>query len=157
MKKDHSEKAAELFLKGCNCSQAVFVSFAEDCGINEKQAMLLSSSFGGGMGRLREVCGAVSGMFMVAGLLKGYTTDDDKKKKDEHYALIQQLAGEFKAEHNTYICKELLGNSGKSTYPVSDPRTAEYYKTRPCIRFVITAAEILDKHFFNGGNYGAKA
>ncbi len=149
MKKDHSKKAAELFLNGCNCSQAVFVAFAEDCGISEKQATLLASSFGGGMGRLREVCGAVSGMFMVAGLLKGYTTEDEKSKKDEHYALIQQLANEFKVVHNTYICRELLGNLGKSTSPVSDARTKEYYKARPCIRFVITAAEILDKHFFN--------
>ncbi len=149
MKKDHSKKAAELFLNGCNCSQAVFVAFAEDCGINETQAMLLSSSFGGGMGRLREVCGAVSGMFMVAGLLRGYTTDDDKSKKDEHYKLIQQLANEFNAVHSTYICRELLGNLGKSTSPISDARTKEYYKARPCIKFVITAAEILDSHFFN--------
>ncbi len=149
MIKDHSKKAADLFCNGCNCSQAVFVAFAEDCDINEKQAMLLSSSFGGGMGRLREVCGAVSGMFMVAGLLAGYTTDDDKDKKDKHYALIQQLAKEFNEVHNTYICRDLLGNLGKSTSPVSDPRTAEYYKVRPCVKFVITAAEILDRHFFS--------
>ncbi len=149
MKKDHSQKAAELFCNGCNCSQAVFVAFAEDCGINEKQAMLLSSSFGGGMGRLREVCGAVSGMFMVAGLLRGYTTEDDKSKKDEHYALIQQLAKEFNTVHSTYICRELLGELGKSKSPVSDPRTAEYYKVRPCVKFVLTASEILDKHFFS--------
>ncbi len=149
MKTDHSKKAAELFLNGCNCSQAVFVAFAKDCNIDEKQAMLLSSSFGGGMGRLREVCGAVSGMFMVAGLLHGYTTDDDKSKKDEHYKFIQQLAKEFNTVHNTYICRELLGSLGKNTSPVSDARTQEYYKARPCIKFGITAAEILDRHFFN--------
>lgn len=144
----HSERAAKLFCEGYNCSQAVFVAFAEDCGINEQTAALLSSSFGGGMGRLREVCGAVSGMFMVAGLLAGYTNDDPKEKKDAHYALIQQLAKEFKAEHSTIICRDLLGSLGKSTSPVSDPRTAEYYKVRPCVRFVITASEILDRHFF---------
>ena len=144
----HSERAAKLFCEGYNCSQAVFVAFAEDCGINEQTAALLSSSFGGGMGRLREVCGAVSGMFMVAGLLAGYTNDDPKEKKDAHYALIQQLANEFKAEHSTIICRDLLGSLGKSTSPVSDPRTAEYYKVRPCVRFVITASEILDRHFF---------
>ena len=144
----HSERAAKLFCEGYNCSQAVLVAFAEDCGLSEKTAALLSSSFGGGMGRLREVCGAVSGMFMVAGLLAGYTNDDPKEKKDQHYALIQQHANEFKAKHSTIICRDLLGNLGKSTSPVSDPRTAEYYKVRPCVKFVITAADILDKHFF---------
>ena len=149
MVKDHSKKAAELFCGGCNCAQAVFVAFAEDCGIDEKQAMLLSSSFGGGMGRLREVCGAVAGMFMVAGLLKGYTTDDSKEAKDNHYKLIQELSWEFNAVHSTYICRDLLGNIGKSVSPISDPRTAEYYSVRPCVKFVITASEILDKKFFN--------
>ncbi len=146
--KSHSEKAAELFSSGCNCSQAVFGAFAEDCGIDFETALKLSSSFGGGMGRLREVCGAVTGMFMVAGLLCGYSDTDDKEKKDNHYKLIQQLADEFKAVHTTYICRELLGTIGKSSF-VSSPRTAEYYKTRPCVSFVITASEILDKHFFN--------
>lgn len=149
MKKNHVEKAAELFCNGCNCSQAVFVAFAEDCGIDESTAMKLSSSFGGGMGRLREVCGAVSGMFMVAGLLAGYESTDSKEKKDAHYALIQQLAKEFKEKNNTIICRELLGELGKSTSPVSDARTPQYYKARPCVRFVIDAADILDKHFFS--------
>jgi C_GCAxxG_C_C family probable redox protein len=149
MKKDHSKIAAELFCNGCNCSQAVLVAFAEDCGMDKVTAMKLSSSFGGGMGRLREVCGAVSGMFMVAGLLKGYVTEDGKEKKDAHYSLIQELAKEFTDIHGTYICKDLLGSLGKSTSPVSDPRTAEYYKVRPCVKFVITASEILDKRFFN--------
>ena len=147
MKKDHSQRAAELFCNGANCAQAVFVAFAEDCGIDEETAMKLSSSFGGGMGRLREVCGAVTGMFMVAGLLKGYENTDPKEKKDEHYKLIQSLANEFNSVHGTYICRDLLGMVGKSS-PISDPRTAEYYKTRPCVKFVITAAEILDRRFF---------
>lgn len=146
--KDHSKKAAELFCNGCNCAQAVFSAFAEDCGMDETTALKLSSSFGGGMGRLREVCGAVTGMFMVAGLLSGYTNSDGKEKKDEHYRLIQDLAKEFKAVHSTYICRELLGTLS-DTSPVSSPRTEEYYKVRPCVRFVITAAEILDKHYFS--------
>lgn len=149
MKRNHSERAAELFCTGCNCSQAVLVAFAEDCGMDEKIAMKLSSSFGGGMGRLREVCGAVSGMFMVAGLLAGYESTDSKEKKDAHYTLIQTLAEEFKKENNTIICRDLLGALGKSTSPISDARTAEYYKARPCVRFVISASNILDKHFFN--------
>ena len=146
--KNHSDKAAELFVNGCNCSQAVFGAFAEDCGIDFETALKLSSSFGGGMGRLRETCGAVTGMFMVAGLLKGYAETDDKEAKDNHYKLIQELANEFKEIYETYNCNELLGNIGKGTY-VSSPRTAEYYKTRPCVNFVVTAAEILDKRFFN--------
>ncbi len=149
MVKNHSEKAAELFCNGCNCSQAVFGAFAEDCGFDFDTALKLSSSFGGGMGRLREVCGAVTGMFMVAGLLSGYTHKDTKEDKDAHYKLIQDLANEFKAVHSTYICKDLLGTLGNSTSPVSSPRTEEYYKARPCVRFVITAAEILDKHYFS--------
>lgn len=146
--KKHSEKAAELFVSGCNCSQAVFGAFAEDCGIDFETALKLSSSFGGGMGRLRETCGAVTGMFMVAGLLKGYSDTDDKEAKDNHYKLIQELANEFKGVYQTYNCNELLGNIGKGTY-VSSTRTAEYYKTRPCVNFVVTAAEILDKRFFS--------
>ena len=146
--KNHSEKAAELFVSGCNCSQAVFGAFAEDCGIDFETALRLSSSFGGGMGRLRETCGAVTGMFMVAGLLKGYADTSNKEAKDNHYKLIQELANEFKSVYQTYNCNELLGNIGKGTY-VSAPRTAEYYKTRPCVNFVVTAAEILDKRFFS--------
>ncbi|MBQ6838238.1 MAG: C_GCAxxG_C_C family protein, partial [Clostridia bacterium] len=109
----------------------------------------LSSSFGGGMGRLREVCGAVTGMFMVAGLLSGYTDNDTKEAKDTHYKLIQQLANEFKEVHSTYICKDLLKNIETSTSPISSPRTEAYYKARPCVRFVVTASEILDKHYFS--------
>ncbi len=149
MKKNHSERAAQLFIEGYNCSQAVLVAFAEDCGLDETVAAKLSSSFGGGMGRMREVCGAVSGMFMVAGLLSGYDNSEGKERKDEHYKLIQTLAEEFKAVHGTIICRDLLGNLGKSTSHVSSPRTSEYYKVRPCVKFVITASEILDKHFFN--------
>ena len=148
MKKNHADIAAELFVNGCNCSQAVFGAFAKDCGMDKRTALKLSSSFGGGMGRLREVCGAVTGMFMVAGLLSGYTDIDDKQKKDEHYKLIQSLAQDFNQIHSTYICRELLGKIGKDS-PVSSPRTPEYYQTRPCVRFVISAAEILDKRFFS--------
>ncbi len=149
MVKNHSDKAAELFCNGCNCAQAVFGAFAEDCGLDVNTALKLSSSFGGGMGRLREVCGAVTGMFMVAGLLSGYTDNDTKEAKDNHYKLIQQLANEFKEVHSTYICKDLLKNIETSTSPVSSPRTEAYYKARPCVRFVVTASEILDKHYFS--------
>ena len=143
----HSEKGAKYFCEGYNCSQSVVLAFCDDLNLDKELALKLSSSFGGGMGRLREVCGAVSGMFMIAGLLKGYSNPTDKKAKDAHYALIQALSEEFKAVHSTYICKDLLQVAGKQS-PVSEERTPEYYKSRPCVRFVITACEILDKHFF---------
>lgn len=146
--KQHSETAAALFTDGCNCCQAVFGAFAKDCGLDMQTALKIASSFGGGMGRLRETCGAVTGMFMVAGILAGYSDTQDKQAKDCHYKLIQELASEFTQIYGTYNCNELLGNIGKGTY-ISAPRTPQYYKTRPCVNFVITAADILDKHFFD--------
>ena len=147
MNMNKSEKAKELFKQGYNCAQAVVGAYAEELGLDMETAMKLASSFGGGMGRLREVCGAVTGMFFVAGILHGYSNPTDKKAKDEHYRLIQELAEEFKAIHSTYICKDLLQVAGKQSH-ISEERTPEYYKTRPCVRFVITACEILDKYFF---------
>ena len=144
----HREKAMNNFLEGYNCAQAVLIAFSEELGLDKDTAAMLSCSFGGGMGRLREVCGAVTGMFIVAGILHGYSNPTDKKAKDEHYKLIQELAEEFKAFHSTYICKDLLKVAGKQS-PVSEERTPEYYKTRPCVRFLITACEILDKRFFS--------
>ena len=146
--KERAEKAKAFFQDGYNCSQSVFMAYADLFDLDVELASKFASSFGGGMGRLREVCGACTGMFMVAGLLKGYADTDDKEAKDNHYKLIQELANEFKAVYGTYNCNELLGNIGKGTY-VSSPRTAEYYKTRPCVNFVVTAAEILEKKFFN--------
>ena len=140
--------AIDYFNNGYNCAQSVVAAFCEDFGVDKKTALMMSEGFGGGMGRMRLTCGAVTGMFMVAGLLKGYADTDDKEAKDNHYKLIQELANEFKSVYGTYNCNELLGNIGKGTY-VSSPRTAEYYKTRPCVNFVVTAAEILDKKFFN--------
>ena len=144
---NHAEKAKALFENGYNCCQAVLCAYADELGIDQNTALKIASSFGGGMGRLREVCGAVTGMFFIAGILHGYSNPTDKKAKDEHYRLIQNLAEEFKTVHSTYICKDLLQVAGKQS-PVSEERTPEYYKTRPCVRFVITACEILDKHFF---------
>lgn len=146
MNTNHSESACELFATGCNCSQAVFVAFCDVTGMDSETALKLSSSFGGGMGRMREVCGACSGMFMVAGLLYGYVSKDDDNVKAAHYKRIQLLANEFKAEHGTIICRELLKNLSVTSSPEPDKRTKEYYKIRPCARFVKTAAEILDRY-----------
>lgn len=142
---DRSERAYRLFLEGCNCSQAVFAAFSDLIGLDEKTALKLSSSFGGGMGRLREVCGAVSGMLMAAGALYGYSDVSDPTLKSEHYKLVQHLAGKFSAEAGSYICRDLLGLSGLSD-PVSPPRDAEFYRTRPCPGLIRLAARILDEY-----------
>ncbi len=141
------EKAMSLFKEGYNCSQAVFGAFAEELGLDFETAVKISSSFGGGMGRMREVCGAVSGMFMVAGLKNGYSSPTDTKSKTEHYKLIQNLATEFKAINGSIICRELLGLEGKDTNHVPAERTNEYYKKRPCAELVGDAAELLEKYF----------
>lgn len=146
MIKDHSETACELFAGGLNCAQSVFVAFCDVTGLDRETAMKLSSSFGGGMGRLREVCGTCSSMFMIAGLLyglgEGYTYED----KAEHYRRIQYLAGQFKEKHDTIVCRELLKGLAVTSTPEPEKRTEKYYKVRPCIKFVRTAAEILDRY-----------
>ena len=128
----YKEKAEALFKQGYNCSQAVLLTFSDQLGLDKETALKLSSSFGGGMGRLREVCGAVSSMFMVAGLKNGYTDPCDQTAKKEHYALIQRLAEEFKKENGSIVCRELLGLANGPDSPNASPRTEEYYKKRPC-------------------------
>ena len=140
---DHKMKAAELFLEGYNCAQAVAVAFSDVTGLDEKFSAKIISSFGGGMGRLREVCGAVSGMFMVAGLLYGYTSPTDNEQKKAHYALIQAMAQKFKDKTGSIICRELL--SGPDNSPNPTPRTAEFYKKRPCSELVRICADIVDQ------------
>jgi len=152
MKYDHADRACELFAGGLNCAQAVFTAFSDVTGIDEETSKKLSSSFGGGMGRMREVCGACSGMFMAVGMLFGEGTEKDDKLKAAHYKRIQDLAEQFKAEHGTIICRELLKNLSVTSTPAPDKRTEQYYKVRPCVRFVRTVAEILDRYLEE--NYG---
>ena len=141
---DHATYAAELFLKDYNCAQAVAVAFCDVTGMEPAQAARIAAPFGGGMGRMREVCGAVSGMLMVLGNLYGYDTPGDDKIKMEHYALVQQLAGKFQAENGSIICREILKNPPSDPNP--SPRTAEYYAQRPCAKMVYTAAQILEEY-----------
>ena len=141
----YSEKAANNFKTGYNCAQSVFLAFAEDFGLDKETALKLSSSFGGGMGRLREVCGAVSSMFAIAGLKKGYTSPNNDEAKAKHYELIQSLADDFKSKFNTIICRELLELSEGKDSPIPSKRTEEYYQTRPCEAFVRYAAEIIEQ------------
>ena len=140
------EKAVELFGKGYNCSQAVAIAFEDLHGISRGTIARLSSSFGGGMGRLREVCGSVSGMFMVAGLLYGYDDPKAKEEKADHYARIQKLAEDFSTENGSIVCRELLGLTEKKQEPTPEARTAEYYKKRPCKELVGMAAEIMENY-----------
>ena len=142
---DHSYQAAELFVNGHNCAQAVAVAFCDVTGMEPSLAAKMASSFGGGMGRMREVCGAVSGMLMVAGLLYGYTDPGEKDcNKKAHYQLVQQLSGQFREEIGSIVCREILKNPPSDPNPT--PRTAEFYKVRPCARMVMTAAKILDAY-----------
>lgn len=141
----YADKACDLFVNGANCAQAVFAAFSEELGMEEELCLKLSSTFGGGMGRLREVCGAVSGMFMVAGVLKGYGANDDAAKA-EVYALVQDMANQFKVQHSTIICRELLRlPSAVPASPVPTKRDESFYKSRPCLHFVETAALIAEK------------
>ena len=140
---DHSMQAAELFLEGYNCAQAVAVAFCDVTGMDKKVAGKLASSFGGGMGRMREVCGAVSGMLMVAGHLYGYDSPNPEEQK-KHYALVQELAGKFREQAGSIVCREILKNPPSDPNPT--PRTEEFYKVRPCARLVILAAQILDEY-----------
>lgn len=143
---NHSDRAFKLFAEGRNCAQAVFAAFADVTGFDEETALMLSSSFGGGMGRMREVCGTCSAMFMIAGLLYGYTSKNNDSEKAEHYKRIQYLASRFKEKHSTIVCRELLKTLRVTDSPIPEKRTPEYYKVRPCVRFVCTAAEILDEY-----------
>lgn len=138
--------AMELFKRGYNCSQSVFLAFHEEYDMDFKTALRISSSFGAGMGRLREVCGAVTGMFMAAGMLYGYDDPKDNAGKTEHYKRIQYLAKEFEDQNRSIICRELLGLGKGKDSPVPEQRSEEYYKKRPCVELVGMAADIMEKY-----------
>ena len=139
---EHTILAADLFLEGYNCAQAVAVAFTDLTGMDKKEAAKLAAPFGGGMGRMREVCGAVSGMFMVLGALYGYDNSDADDKKKALYKQVQELAEQFRAENGSIICREILKNPPSDPNP--SPRTAEYYAKRPCAKMVMTAARLMD-------------
>lgn len=145
-RKRYSELAERYFKEGYNCSQSVFLAFQDQYSMDFDTALKLSSSFGGGMGRLREVCGAVTGMFMVAGMLYGYSDPKNQQEKKDHYARIQYLAKRFEEENHSIVCRELLGLSTKKEAPEPELRTAEYYKKRPCVELVKMAAEIMSDY-----------
>ena len=143
---DRVEKAKGLFLKGFNCCQAVFVAFADKYGIPEELALKLSGAFGAGFGGTREVCGAVSGMTLICGLECGATTGDQFAKK-ACYLKEQELIEKFKALHGTIICRERLKIGNTKEFPMASERTKEYYATRPCLKVIMDAAQIVEDNF----------
>ncbi len=144
------EKAQSLFLSGYNCAQAVFAAFCDVTGMDEEAALKIAGPFGGGMGRMREVCGAVSGMFMVLGMTDGYTDVDSDATKMELYKKVQALAEEFRTRNSSIICREMMALPEKISDPTPEKRTPEYYGHRKsCIDAVGDAAEIIDNYLKN--------
>ena len=141
----HKELAISYFKSGFNCAQSVVMAFRDLTGLSESESARLASSFGGGLGRMREVCGAVSGMAIVAGILYGYDNPKVIGASAAHYARVQELANAFRARNGSIVCRELLGGAA-ATAPTPEARTAEYYKKRPCAELVGDAAEILDEY-----------
>ena len=139
---EKQEKAKELFKQGYNCSQSVLGVFCEELGMDFDTAMKVALSFGGGMGRMREVCGTVSGMFMAAGLA---FSDEKGSNKAEQYKIVQELAKRFKDMNGSIICRELLEGVETSTSPIPSERTEAYYKKRPCVELVGDAVGILEE------------
>lgn len=140
------ELAEEYFLEGYNCAQSVALAFADVVDLDKDTLLRAIAPFGGGMGRLREVCGAMSAVFAILGLLEGYSTPETGAPKLQLYAKVQELAAAFERENGTLICRDLMGLTEKHDSPEPEPRTAEYYERRPCPGLVASAANILQQY-----------
>lgn len=143
--KDYKKTAINYFLQGYNCAQAVLLTFSDEIGLDSSKAILMASSMGGGIGGMREVCGAVSSMCLAAGALYGYDDPKNAAAKKEHYRRIQLLADKFSERNGSLICRDLL-SLPDAARPQPRPRTQEYYKNRPCAKFCGDAAEILAEY-----------
>lgn len=141
------EDAVGLFKEGFNCCQSVFGAYSDLFGMDKEQALKLSCSLGGGVGRMREVCGTVSGMAMIAGLVCGNTDPNNQEAKTKNYETVRKMADAFKQEHQTIICREILGILEAEQSAAPEERTEEYYQKRPCVRVVATAARIIEETF----------
>ncbi len=140
------EKAMQSFLDGYNCAQCMMLAFEDMLTIDLDTALKIASPFGGGMGRLREVCGSVSGMFMVLGFIKGYHEPENYEGKKELYEHVQELARRYEEVNGSIICRDLLGLNVKKEEAAPEKRTEEYYKKRPCAEKIGSAAEILEAY-----------
>ena len=147
---NHAELARELFMQGYNCAQAVVCAFCDVTGLEIDAAARMASSFGGGLGRLREVCGTVSGAALVLGIVKGYADPEDYAAKKAHYALVQDFARRFREANGNIVCRELLKGIGATEGGAPEARTEAYYKKRPCPNLAYCAAEILDEMLKDG-------
>ena len=141
----YAECAAQNFLNGCNCAQAVLLAFSDLTKLDPDTARRIASGFGGGMARMREVCGAVSGMFMAEGLLYG-SSGLSHEEKAAHYVRLQALAAQFREKNGSILCRELLSGVKTDGSPLPQRRTAEYYQKRPCAQLVSDAAQILEAY-----------
>lgn len=146
---DRIQRAVENFMKGYGCAQSVVAAFADLYGLDDTMAKRIAAGFGGGVGRMRMICGAVSGLVMLAGLDCGQTEGSDREGKAYCYKVVQELLETFKQRNGSVVCAELLGLNGcpivKNTY-VPDERNAEYYKKRPCAQKVESAARIFAEY-----------
>lgn len=146
---ERAERARSNFLQGYNCSQSVVLAFDDvlaEQGLDARTALRLASPFGGGMGRMREVCGSVSGMLMVLGLAEGYDDAKAFKAKKELYGSVQGLAARFREENGSIVCRELLGLPKGPSDPTPERRSEGYYRKRPCQELCACAAAILAEH-----------
>lgn len=143
--KDHGKVAEELFRGGCNCSQAVVAAFEDVTGFDRETSLKIAAALGGGICRMREVCGAVSGAMIVLGMARGDGADSDHDKKAALYKTGQDFAIGFKDELGSIVCRELLGLPDGKSDAVPEARTAAYYKKRPCAEIVRFAASELEK------------
>jgi len=141
-------QAVATFEQGYNCCQSVFSTYSDLFGIDRETALKMSSALGAGVGRMREVCGPVSAMAMLAGLKEGNAEGDNEEAKEHIYALTRELADAFREANGTIICRELLGIEGREESAAPSKRTPEYYATRPCRGLVRCAAEILESKLF---------
>lgn len=137
-----SEQAVAYFKQGYNCAQSVYMAYADVFGMDKDLAARIIAPLGGGMGRLREVCGAVSGMFLVAGLKHPADNPTDHDAKTRNYAAVQRLAEKFRQQNGSIVCRELLGLAVRKDDPTPEPRTDAYYKRRPCAEYVRIAATL---------------
>lgn len=139
------EDAVRTFEEGYNCAQSVFVTYADLFGMEREMALKLASPMGAGIGRMRQVCGTVSAMAMLAGLKQGNTDPDNDDAKEEIYELVRSMSDRFEQETGSIICRELLGIAGREESPRPDQRTEEYYRKRPCSRIIAVAAKIIEE------------
>ncbi len=141
----HADRAEALFRQGFNCAQSMVAAFADELGLDRETALRLASSFGGGMGRLRETCGALTGLFMIAGLACGYADPGDAAAKAAHYRLIQSLAERFREAHGSLLCRDLLADVETAPGPEPEARSDAYYQRRPCMAYIRFAASMADE------------